>query len=301
MNLATSGPSSSSVPRATAHGRMVQRIYPDRRSISSRLSSSHRRAAHAAGARAARRPRRRSAARRGADRHAAGRASRSSPRGRTDAPSCSRSTIRAHAISSPRCAATSPQATAGQADDEDAVAAWIGRFAKWRRMLQGGPRASRLAASAASTPSCSPFASYSLPQVGFDEAVRGLEGARRRRPRLRAAADAASRSSRARRTSPRSFPSTASDSSTTPDSTRSSSSISRSRCCATRARPSPMIVATLRRSRRRAARGRNARGPAAAVRLRRTCTSRSTARTGYTLRRTSVFEVATGFPADHRG
>jgi len=67
-------------------------------------------------------------------------------------------------------------ATAAQATGDDAVATWTGRFAKWRRMLQGSPEDSRPADSGVSSPSFSPVREHLMPRVGFDEAVRAWKG-----------------------------------------------------------------------------------------------------------------------------
>lgn len=67
-------------------------------------------------------------------------------------------------------------ATAPSAHDDDAVSAWTGRFAKWRRMLQGGqhglsPRRQRGLFAELLT-----IRERLLPAVGFDEAVRSWKG-----------------------------------------------------------------------------------------------------------------------------
>lgn len=67
-------------------------------------------------------------------------------------------------------------ATAVCAGDEDAVSAWLGRFAKWRKMLQGSseglaPRRQRGLFAELLT-----IRDHLIPRVGLDEAVRGWKG-----------------------------------------------------------------------------------------------------------------------------
>jgi hypothetical protein len=68
------------------------------------------------------------------------------------------------------------EATAGTADDEEAVATWIGRFAKWRRMLQGGAEGLSARRQRGLFAELLTIREHLMPHAGFDEAVGAWKG-----------------------------------------------------------------------------------------------------------------------------
>jgi hypothetical protein len=68
------------------------------------------------------------------------------------------------------------EATASKSDDEDAVATWIGRFTKWRRMLQGGSDGLTARRQRGLFAELLTIREHLLPHVGFDEAIGAWKG-----------------------------------------------------------------------------------------------------------------------------
>jgi hypothetical protein len=66
--------------------------------------------------------------------------------------------------------------TAACSTDADAVSAWTGRFAKWRRMLQGGSRGLSPRRQRGLFGELLAIREMLIPSVGFDEAIRAWTG-----------------------------------------------------------------------------------------------------------------------------
>ena len=176
MNLPSLGRARATAARATATGEWCSASIPTRPSTSSHVES------RAADARDAalelqvrrRRTRRRSSARRPhaqverLDRGPRGRAQRARPRTRP---------TRAPAISSRRCAATSPRATAGHRRRTRTQSPPGSGGSPMAADAAGRPRRDcRRDGSVASSPSSWTIRDHLLPHVGFDEAVAAWKG-----------------------------------------------------------------------------------------------------------------------------